>query len=201
MRFTSLGIQNIVAFANLPFRRKKRRSREGDDVLFTHCNDSDWTFATISSEKDVYPIVEKEQEPETVEEGLYIRFASHVSRHQSRPLTESRLARLKYRIAKAVVAAGMESSSPAMETSQPFDNAIKALPPVPASSFYSGTYGQVMEAFVSAGLEAVPCDKSGFDGGEYLCHLRVIGQGQTLLQPRVWEPCLFQDIRLRERSN
>lgn len=127
---------SIIDFASVRFRRKKGSSRKSKEDLYTHLNDSDWTLATVSSLKDEtekydkYPAVDKEEEPETVEEGLYIRFAA---KPPTRPLSENRLARLKYRIAKAVVAAGMECSAqaPSPETAQPFDTALKARPPRP----------------------------------------------------------------------
>jgi hypothetical protein len=180
VKFTAFGIPYLVEFANVTFRRRKSKAygRQASQAIYTipRGNDSDWTFASLSSKSDrdvAYAVIESESEDEQEdeiepEEGLWIRFASQVPTPYSFPLSESRLTRLKYRIAKAVVAAGMESS-PNMQISDPFNNALRvkgALPPVPVSSFYRGTYGQVMEALQSAGLVASQCEESGFEGGE-----------------------------------
>lgn len=189
---TSFGIPFLVEFANVAFRRHKRNARRAQSAALyamTHANDSDWTFASLSStnetNKPAYAVIEPESESEGTEspsrysqesaeeetggEGLWIRFSSQVEAPMpySYPLSERRLRRLKYRIAKAVVAAGMETS-PSMETSDPFDNALqtRGLPPVPVSSLYRGTYGQVMEAMQSAGLVVSQCEEEGFEGGK-----------------------------------
>ena len=194
LKLTSFGIPSLVEFANVAFRRHKRNARRAQSAALyamSHANDSDWTFASHPStneiDKPAYAVIEPESESEsdgtespsrysqesaeeeTGGEGLWIRFSSQVEAPMpySYPLSERRLRRLKYRIAKAVVAAGMESS-PSMEISDPFDNALqtRGLPPVPVSSLYRGTYGQVMEAMQSAGLVVSQCEESGFEGGK-----------------------------------
>ncbi|KAI0778789.1 hypothetical protein BD413DRAFT_631990 [Trametes elegans] len=171
--------------------------------------DSDWTLAarTASSESlatlvpapapahpsmrlDKAPAMrldkalpEPEPEPEcpsTEEYGLYIRCASQLARPPRR-LSDARLARLKYRIARAVMAAGMDTS-PAGEPADPLasttttantsdggaarvsvssirseDVETEGLP----GSLFRGTYGQVMTALRAAGLATVPCHESG----------------------------------------
>ena len=50
----------------------------------------------------------------------------------------------------------------------PIDHVLReqgALPPVPVSSPFIGTYGQVMEAFGAAGLVTGICDEAGFPDG------------------------------------
>lgn len=168
VKFTSFGIPYLVEFANVTFRRKKRASRITTTLYsIPHCNDSDWTFASLYSDDGSE---EEIKEPEPEGEGLYIRFASQAATAYPAPLSQSRLTRLKYRIAKAVVAAGMDPSAPNTDAldsqSCLVSQAQKALPPVPVSSFYSGTYGQVMDALESAGLIAATCDEAGFEGGE-----------------------------------
>lgn len=192
----SFNIPLLSGFANATFRRRKRNARRAQSAALyamPQCNDSDWTFASLSSvdkhDKPAYAVVESvtsslsssetdsqysqesAEDEETISEGLWIRFASQLetSTPYSYPLSEKRLARLRYRIAKAVVAAGMESSPELdVQPTDPFDKALQtrgALPP-PVSSCYRGTYGQVMEALEAAGLVASQCEESGFEGGE-----------------------------------
>ena len=190
--------------------------------------ESDWTFATASSEtlaaavppksmakgrakhksdpklapvptppfSPVSPILATEprivieseidtrgQEGEREGQGLLIRFASQHARAPGK-LSEQRLARLKYRIAKAVMAAGMHTSpSPefgvdegtgAYESAPPRESYMsigsiysdeveqRGLP----GSLFRGTYGQVMNALQGAGLTASPCKESGLECGE-----------------------------------
>jgi hypothetical protein len=169
IKFSSFGIPYLVEFANVTFRRKKRNSiRPGRKSIYSTAtfSDSDWTFASISSETLAYPVVGK---AETEGQGLYIRFASHAAVYPARPLSPTRAMQLKYRIADAIVKAGMDYASTATDASDLDYAALKEqgeLPPVPVSSLYSGTYGQVMEAFESAGLIASVCDESGFSNGD-----------------------------------
>ncbi|KAI0714924.1 hypothetical protein C8Q76DRAFT_795736 [Earliella scabrosa] len=124
------------------------------------------------------PEITIEREIETDGEGLLIRFASALQPHPhaqpmpERRLSRTRLARLKYRIAKAVLAAGMDSS-PGAELANPFEGGdvgrasfssirseeveTRGMP----SSLFRGTYGQVMSALTAAGLTAAPCKESG----------------------------------------
>ncbi|KAI0348289.1 hypothetical protein BDW22DRAFT_75735 [Trametopsis cervina] len=202
IRFTSFGIPYLVEFANVTFRRRHRKSRQPQSTVYAHSNDSDWSFASFPSDKnDAYAVHETDSESESEEEtsgpegeGLWIRFASQVQvpTPYAFPLSESRLTRLKYRIAKAVVAAGMESS-PNMEAPDPFNHALKkhdVLPSVPVSSFYRGTYGQVMEAIQSAGLVVSQCEESGFSGATFLGALFVGRQtssgGVELMKLSLW---------------
>ncbi|KAI0695638.1 hypothetical protein BC835DRAFT_1273134, partial [Cytidiella melzeri] len=180
VKFTSFGIPYLVEFANVTFRRRKRNTayQRQPATLYSmpHCDDSDWTFASLSSrsEKGAYAVIESEDENEEEGEpgeGLWIRFASQANTtYHSFPLSQSRLTRLKHRIAKAVVAAGMESGQN-MQPSDPFETALRTqgvVPPAPVSSFYRGTYGQVMEALQSAGLVVSQCEESGFEGATFL---------------------------------
>ncbi|PIL31382.1 hypothetical protein GSI_06082 [Ganoderma sinense ZZ0214-1] len=114
-----------------------------------------------------------EREPEG--KGLLIRCASQLA-PPSHKLSQNRLMRLKYRIAKAVMAAGMHTaSSPEFS---PADDEYEATPResyASIGSIYSedveenglpgelfrGTYGQVMNALQGAGLTASPCEESG----------------------------------------
>lgn len=138
------------------------------------------------------PEITVESEIETEGEGLLIRFTSQLAAHEPpRKLSQNRLARLKYRIAKAVVAAGMDSS-PASEATNPMEDhhrtstatgmserereayrasfcsirseevETRGMP----SSLFRGTYGQVMAALTAAGLTAAPCKESGVQNGE-----------------------------------
>ncbi|KAI0334316.1 hypothetical protein GY45DRAFT_27570 [Cubamyces sp. BRFM 1775] len=114
----------------------------------------------------------------TEDHGLYIRLASQLAQPPSK-LSEERIARLKYRIAKAVMAAGMDTS-PSAEVGDPMaaagengregakvrasissihseDVATRGMP----GSLFRGTYGQVMTALKAAGLATVPCKESG----------------------------------------
>ncbi|KAI0756280.1 hypothetical protein C8Q80DRAFT_1215286 [Daedaleopsis nitida] len=190
--------------------------------------DSDWTFATASSETLAGPSVPKakssgkadpyaytytdgrnhtpepfspllsprskplpeitvEREIETEGAGLLIRSAAGAARGR---LSHARLARLKYRIARAVVAAGMDSSPAACERADPLDGARReayrasvssirseevethGLP----SSLFRGTYGQVMAALTAAGLTAAPCKASGVQDATRLGALFVAHQ-------------------------
>ncbi|KAI0660692.1 hypothetical protein C8Q70DRAFT_1044579 [Cubamyces menziesii] len=111
----------------------------------------------------------------TEDHGLYIRLASQLAQPPSK-LSDERIARLKYRIAKAVMAAGMDTSTSA-EAGDPMaatagdgaqarasissihseDVATRGMP----GSLFRGTYGQVMTALKAAGLATVPCKESG----------------------------------------
>ncbi|KAI0094451.1 hypothetical protein BDY19DRAFT_19963 [Irpex rosettiformis] len=194
IKFTSFSIPFLVEFANMTFRRRKRNARQANSTSTLYAmpsyNDSDWTFASLSStdkiDKPAYAVIgsasesddsesrysQESAEEEPSVEGLWIQFASQIESPMpySYPLSEKRLKRLRYRISKAVVAAGMESS-PDMQTSDPFNNALQTqgrLPPVPVSSLYRGTYGQVMEALHAAGLVVSQCEETGFAGATFL---------------------------------
>ncbi|KAL1951331.1 hypothetical protein VTO73DRAFT_480 [Trametes versicolor] len=191
IRFNALGIPYLVEFANVAFRSRSRsrsssrssmrtltlrrdasESRPSLNLRPTPSRStlaSDWTLAaTASSETLAGPGAEAEC-PE--DHGLYIRFASQLAQPPCR-LSESRLARLKYRIAKAVLAAGMDSS-PRAEHGDPMDAAGRGRMSISSirsenverdgvpGSLFRGTYGQVMTALRAAGLATVPCKESG----------------------------------------
>ncbi|KAI0640027.1 hypothetical protein C8Q77DRAFT_1164898 [Trametes polyzona] len=180
IRFNSIGIPYLVEFANVAFRSRPRSSsRASSRTVASSTLASERTLtSTASSATLTNPGPCPGPEPEFPEEhGLYIRFASQLAQPPSR-LSETRLARLKYRIAKAVLAAGMDSS-PAAELGDPMDagaagrgrgrgrvsiSSIRSenverdgLP----GSLFRGTYGQVMTALRAAGLATVPCKESG----------------------------------------
>ncbi|KAI1793123.1 hypothetical protein LXA43DRAFT_886287 [Ganoderma leucocontextum] len=111
--------------------------------------------------------------------GLLIRFASQLAQ-PPHTLSENRLARLKYRIAKAVMAAGMHAaSSPEFAATDEGDEYSQGATPRESyasigsiyseeveeaglpGSLFRGTYGQVMNALQGAGLIASPCKESG----------------------------------------
>ncbi|KAI0800650.1 hypothetical protein C8Q74DRAFT_1364350 [Fomes fomentarius] len=149
------------------------------------------------------PEITVESEIETEGEGLLIRFTSQLAAHEPpHKLSHNRLARLKYRIAKAVVAAGMDSS-PASEAANPMEGRrrthsaatgmsareqgayrasfcsirseeveTRGMP----SSLFRGTYGQVMAALTAAGLTAAPCKESGVQNATRLGALFVARQ-------------------------
>ncbi|OJT14405.1 hypothetical protein TRAPUB_9046 [Trametes pubescens] len=189
IRFNALGIPYLVEFANVAFRSHSRSSSRSSMRPPTPRRDasesrpslnlrptpsrstlaSDWTLAaTASSETLAGPGAEAEC-PE--DHGLYIRLASQLAQPPCR-LSESRLARLKYRIAKAVLAAGMDSS-PGAERGDPLDAAGRGRMSISSirsenverdgvpGSLFRGTYGQVMTALRAAGLATVPCKESG----------------------------------------
>ncbi|TFK87594.1 hypothetical protein K466DRAFT_104441 [Polyporus arcularius HHB13444] len=237
VRFNAFGIPYLVEFANVSFRSRSRSGSTSTTDLSSDTQtlssslhkptferrpsrlrpsrsiatfDSDWTFATASSETLAGPSVRKESpsptslakskplpditiesEIETGGQGLLIRFASQLP-HSPRKLSHNRLARLKYRIAKAVMAAGMDSS-PAIECADPMDTRAEAAKEayrasvcsirseevetrgMPASLF-RGTYGQVMTALKAAGLVMTPCSESGVEDATRLGALFVAHQ-------------------------
>ncbi|TFY53852.1 hypothetical protein EVJ58_g9207, partial [Rhodofomes roseus] len=128
------------------------------------------SIATASSQTLAYP-----GEDTGEGEGLFIQFATQ-RRGMRQKLSNTRLWCLKQRIAKAVLAAGMEGS-PEMEKANPMDvptlsrlsfGSIRSDVSVPVpegapGSLFRGTYGQVMTALQAAGLVTTPCKESGFD--------------------------------------
>ncbi|KAI9057756.1 hypothetical protein FKP32DRAFT_1681239 [Trametes sanguinea] len=132
---------------------------------------SDWTLAATAS-SETLACREPEKAIDTNEDhGLYIRFASQLSQPPSK-LSQSRIARLKYRIAKAVMAAGMDTS-PSAELGDPMDESAHCRASISSirsedvetrgmpGSLFRGTYGQVMTALRAAGLTTVACKESG----------------------------------------
>ncbi|CCM04474.1 uncharacterized protein FIBRA_06654 [Fibroporia radiculosa] len=181
VKFTSYGIPYIVEFANVKFRPTHSRPPLPPSKLnnVLHTNGSMSTLLssveTASSETLVYPPKNVFSTPDgTSSQGLYIRFASHRYR-PPRKLSEGRLLRLKHRIAKAVLAAGMDST-PVTEKDDPMEvhklsrvsyGSIKSTDSYNAEdesgSLFRGTYGQVMNALHSVGLTTTPCKESGVD--------------------------------------
>lgn len=184
IRFTTFGIPYLVEFANVKFRsvlkrrhacpkpdRKRSRSSSGSSV------GSDTTLhssiSTASSET-----LASTYENDADGEGLFIQFASHCSQPRQ-ALTEGCLMRLKYKIANAAAAAGMTAPS-AADNVDPVNRAMCRLSRRfeaqnhdpqqrvgSTSSFYRGTYGQLMDALESAGLMTTPCKASGIQDGEF----------------------------------
>ncbi|KAI0652474.1 hypothetical protein C8Q79DRAFT_102362 [Trametes meyenii] len=201
IRFNALGIPYVVEFANVTFRSLSRSSSRTSMSMRSLASrrdasesrpslslrptpsrttlDSKWTLAPTASSETLTgppppPVPKDKLEPAYPEgNGLYIRFASQLLQ-PPRKLSVSRLARMKYRIARAVLAAGMDAS-PGAECADPMDSASVGLCRTSVSSIRSedverdgmpgslfrGTYGQVMTALRAAGLEAVPCEESG----------------------------------------
>ncbi|KAI0720084.1 hypothetical protein C8T65DRAFT_736250 [Cerioporus squamosus] len=194
VRFNAFGIPYLVEFANVSFRSRSRSGSTSTTELSSDTHslnsslhkptferrpsrlrsspsiatfDSDWTFATASSE-------------------------TLAAAHSPRKLSHNRLARLKYRIAKAVMAAGMDSS-PGAECANPMDTRAEAAKDayraslcsirseevetrgMPASLF-RGTYGQVITALKAAGLTMTPCSESGVENATRLGALFVAHQ-------------------------
>ncbi|CAL1694503.1 unnamed protein product [Somion occarium] len=186
IKFTSFGIPYLVEFANVKFRAalKRRsahlrpsRSRSSSSSASSGSSNSsgyvsvEASLATASSETLVYS-------DERDGEGLYIQFASRQT-DAPRPLSETRLARLKHRIANAVLAAGMDTPV-ASDVSDPMGQVIHRLSQRfekqshhSPSSFYRGTYGQVIGALQSAGLTITPCKASGLEDAQRLGSLFV----------------------------
>ncbi|CDO73024.1 hypothetical protein BN946_scf185007.g78 [Trametes cinnabarina] len=131
---------------------------------------SDRTLAATAS-SETLACQEPEKAIDTNEDhGLYIRFATQLSQPPSK-LSPSRIARLKYRIAKAVMAAGMDTS-PSAELGDPMDDSARGRASISSirsedvetkgmpGSLFRGTYGQVMTALRAAGLTTVACKES-----------------------------------------
>ncbi|KIP03618.1 hypothetical protein PHLGIDRAFT_121410 [Phlebiopsis gigantea 11061_1 CR5-6] len=192
LKSTSFGIPYFVEFANLTFRRR-RKKRNSKRSQATHSiystpdfSDSDWTLVGYDGSSETLSAHSRFDKPEIEEQGLYIRFASSAASSSSlagsenivpRQLSPTRAMRLKHRIASAVLKAGMDAGSE--EAADPLDCALRqrgALPPAPASCFYRGTYGQVMQAFQSAGLTATACDEAGFPNATRLGAMFVVNQ-------------------------
>jgi len=180
IRFNSLGIPYLVEFANVHFRSRSHPSHSfprptSSWVSINHSlgvygstSTLLGSLATASSETLICP-----EESSSDGEGLFIQFASHRFRPPHK-LSGSRLMRLKQRIAKAVLAAGMDSS-PAAEKGDPMEvpnlsriscGSIQSTDSGPVEdqgSLFRGTYGQVMTALQSVGLVTTPCKESGLD--------------------------------------
>lgn len=180
IKFTPFGIPYIVEFANVAFR-KRSKSASSSIAATTGASTSSVTLTRAATQRSATiptTTLEVNLSPHDSDgEGLFVSFASSQG-HAHRRLSETRLLRLKHRIANAVVAAGMDTP-PAQKSSVP-ERCIShgrihtsdlrragAASPAP-SSFYQGTYGQVMSALKDAGLTTTPCHQSGFADGESL---------------------------------
>ncbi|KAF7794848.1 hypothetical protein EIP86_005990 [Pleurotus ostreatoroseus] len=184
VKFNSFGIPFVVEFANVTFRRAKRRSDVPPPpppkdypsrISYQRLSvASDWVVVSpppttpavwaassstmsVASSATLYPTLE----PQQVEgKALYIRFASEGPNAPmpGPPLSAPRIEQLKRRLARAVLAAGM--------TQSPSTQLTKAGPVIETDnahgrgSLFRGTYGQVEEAIIAAGLTARRCDES-----------------------------------------
>ncbi|KAH9936971.1 uncharacterized protein B0H18DRAFT_949984 [Fomitopsis serialis] len=175
VKFTAWGIPYLVEFKNVAFRARQRSrspprvptiardSRCFSFILVDRPPSFDDTTSiasveTASSETLAYP------GDDTGEgEGLFIQFATQ-RRGMHQKLSNTRLWRLKQRIAKAVLAAGMDAS-PGTEKTDPMDvptlsrmsyGSIRSddsspMPDGSPGALFSGTYGQVMVALQARG--------------------------------------------------
>lgn len=172
IRFTPFGIPYVVEFANVAFRKRSKTSISSvAPTAGASC--STITLGHASTTQPSVSTVSLVNPPEARGEGLWIQLNSQQT-YPYRRLSETRVARLKHRIANAVVAAGMNAPATAKVTTpercvshgriHTSDLRRAHAPPAP-SSLYHGTYGQVMSAFRAAGLSTTPCDQSGFEDG------------------------------------
>lgn len=172
VKFTSFGIPFIVEFANVTFRRTKRKSAVPPPLppkdhapRVSHRRisiDSDWTFASTASSATLYPTVDHHQ---SEGQALYIRFASEgLNAPMPGPLlSQQRLEQLKRRLRRAVLAAGMDPSPGTVSKDgkvSPADEPRARIKSTGTGALYRGTYGQVEQAIREAGLSARRCDES-----------------------------------------
>lgn len=179
IKFTPFGIPYIVEFANVAFR-KRSKSASSSTAPTAGASTSSVNLSRAATQRSATiptTTLEVNLSPHDSDgEGLFVSFASSQG-HPHRRLSETRLLRLKHRIANAVVAAGMDTP-PAQKSSIPercvshgriHTSDLRRAGAAPApSSFYQGTYGQVMSALKDAGLTTTPCHQSGFADGESL---------------------------------
>ncbi|KAI0354575.1 hypothetical protein OH77DRAFT_1521484 [Trametes cingulata] len=191
IRFNALGVPYLVEFANVTFRSPSRSSSRCSSRSVTSRREASESRpslnlrptisrSTLNSDRTLTSTASSETltgpgaGPDLTEDhGLYIRFASQLAKPPCK-LSEHRLARLKYRIAKAVLAAGMDTS-PSGELGDPMDDAGRCRASISSihsenveheglpGSLFRGTYGQVMTALRAAGLATVPCKESGVE--------------------------------------
>ncbi|THH31937.1 hypothetical protein EUX98_g2245 [Antrodiella citrinella] len=187
IKFTPYGIPYLVEFANVAFgKRSKFGSSSTSLAPAVGASSSTLNLShastTLPSASTTALIVNAH---ESEGDGLLIQFASHPT-NSYRRLSETRLLRLKHRIASAVVAAGMNAPAPSQSSNTPercvshgrihtseLRRAGGSLRSAP-SSLYHGTYGQVMSAFNAAGLTTIPCDPYGFADAQRLGALFVV---------------------------
>lgn len=180
LRFNSYGIPYLVEFANVSFRSLTRSRSDASSKSGLNPSSLSSVMASTSALSHRPSSMTLRCMDEHDGQGLYIQYGPQPS-DGPRKLSPSRVARLKRRIATAVVAAGMDSS-PATEISNPMDSIStgrasrfsiqtqELVPQQTAGSLFQGTYGQVMSALNARGLTTVPCKESGFDQGEYRFH-------------------------------
>ncbi|KAL6308387.1 hypothetical protein BKA93DRAFT_725633 [Sparassis latifolia] len=160
LKFNSYGVPYLVEFSDVAFRAGSRSDlRSASPSLRPYPSSTTLTAASTETLAN----------PEG--DGLYIQFASHKP-HQPHKLSDGRLLRLKHRIAKAVVAAGMDSS-PAADVYNSIDqipsgrlsrSTIQSLDVAygdHSGALFRGTYGQVMSALTAVGLTTTPCTETG----------------------------------------
>lgn len=185
IRFNSYGVPFLVEFANVRFkslvRSRSDASAKSDSTCppLTTVTDSTSSMSTLSSNaSSLSPRQSYEQDGK----GLYIQYGPQPT-DGPRKLSPRRVARMKHKIARAVLAAGMDSS-PTTEIPNPMDSISTGrasrfsvqtqdyVPQQSGGSLFQGTYGQVMAALNAIGLSTVPCRESGFEQGtNYQCAL------------------------------
>ncbi|KAF9820008.1 hypothetical protein IEO21_01670 [Rhodonia placenta] len=187
IRFNTWGIPYLVEFGNVGFRPRPRPASPALSLnpSYTTCGSTATLLNTVGSSATASSETLQCLEGDSDEsKGLYIRFASHRYRPPHK-LSNSRLLRLKHRIAKAVMAAGMDSS-PAGEKEDPIRvhqlsrasygsiQSTDSLPEEGSGSLFRGTYGQVMSALQSVGLVTTPCKESGVDEGQTMTNFNAL---------------------------
>ncbi|KAI0931541.1 hypothetical protein AcW1_001083 [Taiwanofungus camphoratus] len=195
IRFNSFGIPYLVEFANVRFRSPSRSSsnaRSGspspslNGSVYTHESGITTLASAETASSDTLACPDQERSESG---GLYIQFASHPLRPPCK-LSYSRVLRLKHRIAKAVLAAGMDSS-PTSEVGDPMNmatlsrlscgsiNSTDDVPEDVPGSLYRGTYGQVMTALQAVGLTTTPCKETGIEQATRLGALFVVNRTES----------------------
>ena len=112
---------------------------------------------SVASSATLYSTLDPQQ---AEGKALYIRFASEGPNAPmpGPPLSAPRIEQLKQRLARAVVAAGMTQSPGTQLTKN--GPVIERDDACGRGALFRGTYGQVEEAIVAAGLTARRCDES-----------------------------------------
>ncbi|KAK7695033.1 hypothetical protein QCA50_002221 [Cerrena zonata] len=197
IKFTSFGIPYLVEFANVRFRSVLKRKHACPKPLRnrSHSSSSSASASSDTSLGSSLATASSETLASAYDntddgDGLLIEFAAHQSESRQM-LSERNLTRMKYMIANAAVAAGMTAPS-ATDRADPVNRAMQRLsrrfeahthdPQQHAgstSSFYRGTYGQLMAALQSAGLMTTPCKASGIEDGRQLGALFVASHTGT----------------------
>ncbi|KAH8099777.1 hypothetical protein BXZ70DRAFT_217271 [Cristinia sonorae] len=195
VKFTPFGIPYLVEFSNIAFRKRSKSNSSstvstadassrtnpsrlavpGTSVRAAASTPFLPTRSTVQQNAPTLPLNPDISESEG--EGLLIRFASH-RHHPYRPLSETRIAALKVRIANAVIAAGMDTPSTDRGKSSPercishgrvlTSDLRRPRGVAPAGALFRGTYGQVTSALHAAGLTTTPCHQAGFSNAQRL---------------------------------